>query len=232
MSLRIDSYYPGETWLHRLDPRVRLAGIVTLAATSGAAPPGWWPVAALVAAVSLAIASRAPFSYYYLRGSVAAPFILTMGAFRLLAGVESSAAGLSLEPGAAEAAVAMILKAFAAVVFLSVLIATSGIPQILWALETLRAPRAVVLISNLMFRYFDLLLDEWAAMNRARASRGGESLRLGRIRTLASSIGLLFVRSWERAERVHQAMISRGFTGSLPAGRPAAASGHRFPLHR
>jgi cobalt/nickel transport system permease protein len=233
MSLRLDSYFPRETCLHRLDPRARLIFVVSLVAGTGALPPGWGPLAALLVAIFLAMASRAPLSYYYLRVSVIGPFILAMGAFRLLASVESSDAGLSLPPGAAMAALAVVCKAFAAAILLSMLVATSGIPQILWALEKLHAPNVVVLVSNLMFRYFDLLLDEWASMNRSRASRGGDRLRLSRFRVLGGEIGLLFVRSWERAERVHQAMISRGFTGNLPAGRPTSApGGHGFPGNR
>jgi cobalt/nickel transport system permease protein len=211
-----------------MDARVRLVAAVAGVAAAGVLPPGAFLWAALLMICALALASRIPASYFYLRASVVTPFILTMGAFRLLAGVSDTPAGLSVDAAAIPASAAVIVKGYAAVVLLSLLVATSGIARILWALESLHAPRVVVLVSNLMFRYFDLLLDEWAAMNRARASRGGDRLKLSRIRILASEIGLLFVRSWERAERVHQAMLSRGFTGSLPGrGVERRFSGNR-----
>ena len=219
MSLRLDSYFPADTVLHRLDPRLRLLAILGLTVALAAAPPHLGLLAAALAlAMGLAWLSRAPAASFLARTSAVSPFILLMAALRLLTGVEETAGGLAVQPAAAMAAIALVLKGYTAVLLLGVLVVTSGIPQILWALEKLHAPQVLVLTANLMFRYFDLLLDEYGNLVRARSSRCAGPLTLARIPMLASEIGLLFIKSWERAERVHAAMISRGFTGSLPAG--------------
>ncbi|MCX6594761.1 MAG: cobalt ECF transporter T component CbiQ [Acidobacteria bacterium] len=220
MSLRLDSYYPADTVLHRLDPRARL--LFTFAATLalGAAPAEPWLLAgALACALVLARLSDAPAASFLARTSAVSPFILLMAALRLLTGVEETVSGLAVQPAAVRAAIALVLKGYTAILLLGVLVVTSGIPQILWALEKLHAPQVLVMTANLMFRYFDLLLDEYGNLVRARSSRCSGPLSIARIPMLASEIGLLFIKSWERAERVHAAMVSRGFTGSLPPGQ-------------
>ena len=73
----------------------------------------------------------------------------------------------------------------------------------------------LALIAILMQRYAALLFDEWRSMARAARSRAPKRM-FGDIRLLGGQIATLFVRSWDRSERVHAAMLSRGFTGELP----------------
>jgi cobalt/nickel transport system permease protein len=68
-----------------------------------------------------------------------------------------------------------------------------------------------------MIRYGDVLSDEMRRMRVARVSRGDRANWLWQARAAASSAGALFVRSYERGERVYLAMQSRGFTGSMPS---------------
>jgi cobalt/nickel transport system permease protein len=67
-----------------------------------------------------------------------------------------------------------------------------------------------------MIRYFDVIADDMRRMKVARQSRGHDPRWLWQARAVATSAGALFIRSYERGERVHLAMLSRGFTGSLP----------------
>jgi cobalt/nickel transport system permease protein len=53
-------------------------------------------------------------------------------------------------------------------------------------------------------------------MKIARASRGFEATGIKHWRVLATAAGALFIRSYERGERVHLAMLSRGYSGALP----------------
>ncbi len=217
MSLRLDSYYPADTVLHRLDPRARLLFVFSAMLALGAAPPRLdLLLGAFVMVLALARVSRAPAASFLARMTAVSPFILLMAALRLLTGVDETPTGLVVQPAALTASIALVLKGYTAILLLGVLVVTSGIPQILWALEKLHAPQVLVMTANLMFRYFDLLLDEYQNLVRARSSRCAGPLNFSRIPMLASEIGLLFIKSWERAERVHAAMLSRGFTGSLP----------------
>src|SRR3712207_373866 len=73
-----------------------------------------------------------------------------------------------------------------------------------------------------MIRYADVVGGELHRMRVARESRGFVGRNLSALRVLGPAAGSLFVRSYERGERVHLAMLSRGYTGRMP-GAPAAA---------
>ncbi len=89
-------------------------------------------------------------------------------------------------------------------------------------LRALRLPRIMVAIISFMYRYLGVIGDEVGRMNRARAARsavgpdgrGGGGLRW-RARVTGSMVGSLFLRSYERSERVYAAMQARGFDGEL-----------------
>lgn len=97
-----------------------------------------------------------------------------------------------------------------------VLTAVTTQTEVLRGLERLRLPRTLVAIMTLMIRFGVVLTDQSRRMQIARTSRGYDPRWIWQVRALASSAGTLFVRSYERGERVYLAMTSRGFTGSLP----------------
>jgi cobalt/nickel transport system permease protein len=82
----------------------------------------------------------------------------------------------------------------------------------------LRVPGTFLLIVQFLCRYLFVLSEEAQHMSCARRSRGGGNWASGGWRAAAGSIAVLFVRAYARAERIHRAMLARGFTGALPAG--------------
>ena len=96
------------------------------------------------------------------------------------------------------------------------LAATTSVPELLVGLERLRVPRLFVAISGSMIRYADVITGEMHRMRIARQSRADDPRWLWQAKAVATSAGALFVRSYERGERVHLAMQARGFDGSLP----------------
>lgn len=77
-------------------------------------------------------------------------------------------------------------------------------------------PKIFIMIMSFMYRYLFLLVDEVQRMQRAKESRSfGKAKHLHTLRTLSNIIGVLFIRSYERAERVYLAMCSRGFHGEI-----------------
>ncbi|MGA1722441.1 MAG: cobalt ECF transporter T component CbiQ, partial [Ilumatobacteraceae bacterium] len=97
-----------------------------------------------------------------------------------------------------------------------ILSATTSVPEILRALTRLRVPKVLVSIMAFMMRYLDLLVDQLGRMRTSMTARCHDPRWLWQAKPIASSAGALFVRSYERGERVHQAMLSRGFTGTMP----------------
>lgn len=92
------------------------------------------------------------------------------------------------------------------------LAATTPFPQITAALEQFRVPRLFVLILSFTYRYLFVLMEEAQRMKRARDSRGYRARHLGQALIIGRMVGTLFLRSYDRAERVHRAMLSRGHT--------------------
>lgn len=98
-----------------------------------------------------------------------------------------------------------------------VLAGTTDIPSMLRGFEKLHVPRTLTAIMGFMIRYLDVVTAELRRMTIAMRSRGCDPRSPRHWPTLARSLGALFIRSYERGERVHLAMLSRGYTGTLPA---------------
>lgn len=96
------------------------------------------------------------------------------------------------------------------------LAATTPMRDLLVGLQRLRAPAIVTTIATLMLRYADVIAGEARRMRLSRISRGHDPRFLWQAGATARGIGSLFVRSYERGERVHLAMLSRGWTGTMP----------------
>ena len=102
--------------------------------------------------------------------------------------------------------------------------------------ERLRLPRLMVAIISLMYRYLAVLTDEASRMMRARAARSAAlpGAKRPSVRWQASvvgnMVGALFLRSYERSERVYVAMQARGYDGTMvrheapPLGLPGFAA--------
>lgn len=112
-----------------------------------------------------------------------------------------------------------------------VLSSTTPVADLLRGVERLRAPRVMVAIAGFMVRYLDVIVGEAGRMRIARVARGDDPRWLWQARATAATGGTLFVRSYERGERVHLAMLARGYDGSLPdlRGGPAPARALLLP---
>ena len=97
-----------------------------------------------------------------------------------------------------------------------VLAGTTPIPEVVRGLGRLRMPAIVVSIVAFMFRYLDLIVEEMGRMRVAMTARGHDPRWLWQAKPIASAAGAMFVRSYERGERVHSAMLARGYTGTMP----------------
>lgn len=124
----------------------------------------------------------------------------------------------------------IVLKSWLSVQVALLLAYTTPFPVLIEALRSLRLPAIMVGIISFMYRYLAVLGDEAGRMNRARsarsavvAGRGGGRLAW-RARVTGSMVGSLFIRSYERSERVYAAMQARGFEGTFRGMRMAPPS--------
>ena len=108
------------------------------------------------------------------------------------------------------------IKAITAVLLIFPMIGTMKFSATIKTLERLNLPNRLVQLTMFTYRYIFLFIDEAQKMSVAIDSRGfKKGANLHTLKTIGKLVGMLFVRSYERAERVYQAMISRGYTGNF-----------------
>jgi cobalt/nickel transport system permease protein len=109
----------------------------------------------------------------------------------------------------------VVTKAWLCILSLILLSSTTRLADLLKGLKQLKVPQVIVLILSFMYRYIFVLADEVMRMKQARDSRNFGGRRLHQLKTVGNMIGTLFVRSYERGERVYAAMLARGFDGEV-----------------
>ncbi len=217
-------HYHGHSAIHRLPAHVKLVALLAFMLTVVATPREWFPVfvaylAALVVVVAL---SKVPPLYIAKRMVVEVPFVVFAVLMPFIAsGARTEVLGVTVSEPGLLAAWGLLAKGTLGVVASLTLAATTEPRDLLTGLQRLRVPNQLVQIMGFMIRYLDVVTDEMRRMRIARESRGFDARSVRHWPVVARSAGSLFIRSYERGERVHLAMMSRGYTGKLPE------TGHR-----
>ena len=214
--------------LHRLAPQCKLLATVLFVVAVVATPKEqFWAFGVLAGLVVLAaVVGRLRLSLVARRLVIEVPFLLFAVLLPVLGRDPSvDVLGLQLSQPGLWAAWNIVAKGTIGVAASIVLASTTSVPHVLLGLERLRVPRQLVAITGFMVRYGDVIGGELRRMRIARESRGAASNRLGHARAVATSAGALFVRSYERGERVYLAMASRGYVGSMPLRSTTATPG-------
>jgi cobalt/nickel transport system permease protein len=131
-------------------------------------------------------------------------------------GERTDVAGLSLSIDGLWATWNILAKALIGAAASIVVSSTTTVSETLHGLTRLRVPNVLVAIVAFMIRYLAVLVDQLHRTRDAMTSRCHDPRWLWQARPIATSMGVLFVRSYERGERVHQAMLARGYDGTMP----------------
>lgn len=214
-------YVPGDSVVHRLPAHVKIvAAFVTVLAVVLTPPTAVWAFGCYALLLMLLVVSAGlTMRQVVPRLVIEVPFV----AFALLLPLVGRDPRIPVgpvelsEPGL-WAAWGIVAKATAGIVVSIVLAATTPTRDLIDGLQRLHLPAVLIQIVASMVRYLHVVSDEWNRMARARASRGFRARGPRSWPVLAHSAGTLFIRSYERGERVHLAMLSRGYTGRLPTG--------------
>ena len=118
----------------------------------------------------------------------------------------------------------ILIKGTLGVLISVTLAATTPLRDLVGGLSRLRVPAMVTVIATLMLRYLEVIAAEARRMRLARISRGHDPRFAWQVGASVRAVGTLFLRSYERGERVHLAMLSRGYTGAMPSLGATAAS--------
>lgn len=218
----IDKYSDRSSPIHRLDPRTKIAAAIAFVVMVVVTPPGEWPTFAIYFTflIMLTIVSKVPALYILKRSLAVIPFVVLVGIFIpfLKAGGSSGSYNIwmwDIPKSNLILFASIIIKSWLSVLSLVLLTATTQFSEVLKGLEKLRMPRVMVMILSFMYRYIFVVTDEVLRMKQARESRSFGEKRSRQIKTVGNMIGTLFLRSYERGERVYAAMVSRGFDGEI-----------------
>ncbi|MET0910276.1 MAG: cobalt ECF transporter T component CbiQ [Ilumatobacteraceae bacterium] len=220
MSGRHDHLYVADGGsLHGLAPEYKVAATVMFVFAVVATPREAVWAFGLDALVVFTVATigRVPARHILRRLTIEVPFLLFAVLLPFVGPApDVEVLGLSLSEAGLWGAWGIVVKASLGVMATVVLASTTSIPDILSGLERLRVPPVLVAITAFMIRYGDVLTDELRRMRIARESRADDPRWIWQAKAVASTAGTLFVRSYERGERVHQAMLARGYVGTMP----------------
>jgi len=217
----IDRYSRLDSPVHALDARAKAIALFALIVVCVSTPnKDWWPFAVYAGLVLIiAVASRIPPKYILSRLLIVIPFVIFIGIFlpfmhkggtRINLGhIHIYSEGLIFFWGIA-------VKALISISCLILLSSTTPFADLMHGLELLHIPSFLTTVSSFMYRYIFIIVDEAERMARARDSRNFRGRWIWQAKTIGYMIASLFIRSHGRAERVMQAMSSRGFVGKFP----------------
>jgi cobalt/nickel transport system permease protein len=205
--------------VHHLPAHVKVVATVGFVLSVATTPRGGGPAYAGLALLLLAAirVARVPLRFVALRALVVLPFLITAALLPFVAsGPRTSVLGLSLSVDGIAGGGAIAAKALLGAAASILLVATTEVPVLLRGLERLRLPSLLTQIATFMVRYLEVIAGEFSRQRTAMTARGYDPRWLWQAKPVAISAGALFVRAYERGERVHSAMLARGYTGTLP----------------
>lgn len=205
--------------VHRLAPEAKLAAAFAFVLAVAVTPREAVWAFAIDAVVLLGVVrlARLPLRFVLARLLVVVPFIAFAFVIPFLAaGDRVEVLGVGLSQAGLWGTWNVVAKASLGAAVSITLAATTEVPHLLTGLSRLRVPATLTAIAAFMVRYLEVIAGELRRTRIAMTARGYDPRWLWQVRPLASSAGALFVRSYERGERIHAAMLARGYTGSMP----------------
>lgn len=218
---------PVVTALHRAAPETKIVALLVFVVAVALVPHGAvLPYAVdLVLILALAVWARAGVVFLAQRLVVEIPFVLFVLLLPFVTGgPQVDVLGVSLSEDGLWTGFGIVAKATLAVLATGVLAATTTAPEIVSGLERLRVPKTITAVAGFAIRYVQVVLEEMRRLQLARVARGDDPRWLWQARTVTRTAGAVAVRCFERGERVHGAMLARGYTGRMPETGLAVAA--------
>ncbi|WP_405840889.1 cobalt ECF transporter T component CbiQ [Streptomyces sp. NBC_01518] len=224
-------YRHGHSPVHGLPPHTKLAAVFAFVVVVVSTPrEAMWAFGVYAVLLSLvAYTACVPAGFLLRRLLIEIPFVAFAVLMPFVAeGDQVTVLGVQLSVNGLWGAWNVLAKGTLGVAASVLLASTTELRELLLGLQRLKLPPLLVQIASFMIRYGDVITDEMRRMRIARESRGFEARGVRHWGVLAKSAGALFIRSYERGERVHLAMVSRGYAGSMPVIDEVTASGAQW----
>ncbi|HEV2202825.1 MAG TPA: energy-coupling factor transporter transmembrane component T [Bryobacteraceae bacterium] len=205
--VNVERWSRGASALHCIDARAKLGALLvflTAIATTSERTPGIYAGYFVLILVAITM-GRLPIPAMLGRAALVLPF---SAVFALVTWWAGDPAG----------ALVLVAKSFLSVLAAITLAASTPWVRLLDALASLHVPRPLLLVIQFLYRYLFVVTDQAARMRLAASSRQGAGNGWTRsFHAAAGAVGVLFARSWMRADGVYRAMLARGFTGHFAA---------------
>jgi cobalt/nickel transport system permease protein len=230
-----DRYHETNSFVHRLDPRVKVVVTVLYILSNALLPDGAW-IAFGFSWLFLLLSnllSHLGAGFTFRRSLVALPFaLIALTVLFSMPGQPLSSFhflfwDLTITDAGLLRFVSILVRSWLSVQMAILLVAVARFPDLIHALEHLRVPLILTTIIAFLYRYLFVLTDEVLRLRRARESRAAAApgKRSGgsvawRAQTAGHMAGQLFLRSYERSDRVYNAMLARGFKGHMETINP------------
>lgn len=196
----LERWSRGSSPLHQRDARAKLVALLLLLVLTATAPPRPWLFAGYgLTIIALTVLAGLPVLSLVARAALVLPF---SAVFALM----------SWAAGDPQRAWMLAAKSYVSALAVLLTVATTPLPELLRALAWFRVPGLLITVTQFLYRYLFVLSEQAQHMRIAAVCRGNRS-RVGAI----GAITVLFARSYLRADGIHRAMLSRGFTGQFPS---------------
>ena len=233
-----DRYHHGHSLIHDLDPRIKVVVTIAFIVSNALLPDGAW-IAFMFAWGFILLANALAglgIGFTFRRSFIALPFALA--AITVLFSIPGDPVSsfhflmwyFTITDAGLLRFVSIVIRSWLSVQMAILLVATTEFPKIVHALNHLHVPTIITVIISFLYRYLFVLADEVLRLLRARQARSaaatgrnpGRSV-VWRARIAGHMAGQLFLRSYERSDRIYNAMLSRGYKGELMTIHP-----HRY----
>ena len=218
----LDSFSNLDSFIHHLDARAKIVMFFSLVILAVSTPARDYYAFAVYFGILffLLLMSRLPLGHVFKRSLVVVPFVLMVAVFipffkantgtggYNLGGINMSKSGLLVFWN-------VVVKSYIGVISMIILSSSTSFKDLMRGFERLKVPPIFTAIASFMYRYLFVVADEAMRMKIARDSRNFSGKWIWDTRVVAHMIGSLFMRSYERGERVYLAMVSRGYDGTM-----------------
>jgi cobalt/nickel transport system permease protein len=230
-----DRYHDTHSFIHHIDPRVKVVVTMAFIISNALLPDGAWMAFALSWLFLLAAnaLSQLGLSYTFKRSFIALPFALV--AITVLFSIPGRPLttfhfimwDFTITDAGLLRFVSILIRSWLSVQMAILLVTVTPFPDLIHAFEHLRVPAILTTIIAFLYRYLFVLTDEVLRLMRARESRSAAApgVRSGggvtwRARIAGNMAGQLFLRSYERSDRIYNAMVARGYAGQMRTLNP------------
>ena len=164
--------------------------------------------------------SNQNYSLVFKRSLIVLPFILFIGIFNpIYEKTEVFKIGKIVMTNGWLSFITLLLRGILAMQALLIVINISGFIKICNSLRRLGLPKVLTIQLYMIYRYLGLLMEEAMTMRMASLSRGYGKKSFP-LKIWTSFVGSLLIRSYERSKHIYNAMLARGYQGSIPIGSP------------